>query len=286
MCKRLLIFSTALFLILSFGSCKKDVNDKLFEGPNSVVFEEENAEFTESDTFGFFTTRIVLVSKAFDKDITVNLKAVSLNGVGVIGEDFTLLTTSVVIPAGAYEAEVSYKLGENLNADGVKVFGIKLESNNGDLTMGFEGGNRKGTFEVTVQDNDCALDLISMGALDYVGTEDGYYNTSGDPSSGYIKFDPELEENDDPEYPNSLLSLNLGDWAGEPAILSFNTNVATPEIKVEPTFAFTAQGFDLYWIGTGKYVSCTNQIEITYALTFDDMETIAIDYVTDYFEPK
>ncbi len=284
--KRFLIFSAALLLILSFGSCKKDVKEKLFEGPNSVVFEEQNAEFIESDTFGFFTTRIVLVSKAFDKDITVNLSAISINGVGTVGEDFILLTPSVTIPAGAYDAEVSYKLAENLDADGAKIFGIKLESNDANLTMGFEGGERKGTFEVTVQDNDCALDLEAMGNLDYIGTEDGYYNTPGDASSGYIEFDPGLELNDDPAYPNSLLSLNLGDWGGDPAILSFNTNVATPEIKIEPTFAFTTEGFDLYWIGTGKYISCTNQIEITYALTFDDFETLAFDYVTDYFEPQ
>ena len=128
------IFSI-LFVLIAFAGCEVDDIADITQEEPVVVFENGtyNASIILTETTDNFPViRLRLFGEKQERDISVAVSIDQANTTAIIGEEFSLNSTSVTIPAGESYANVDYEIDRNkLEADVNKQVVLSLGNTSG-----------------------------------------------------------------------------------------------------------------------------------------------------------
>lgn len=255
------IYKSGLLLLMAAGlltSCEED--KVVYGGSDFITLDQANeTALTFNETDG--TKNIpVLLTMPLKTDLTINFTVSSETA--IVGEDYNLLTPTLVIPAGETTGNIQLQIidDEEFNMPHVLDFTVTGVSNDKiKIGTGQEGSFRK-SITIGNDDFDCPTDFnFWLGAL---SLEDvGFATTSGTGSAGGDCDILTVEGNlpGDDAAGNRIYKINF-----EP----FGTDGSAGTVTVLPTLVRVINSggtnYEAKYEGDGTYDTTTGVIEIAY----------------------
>lgn len=245
-----------LTAIAGLTACSDDTTF-LYDGETVVRFVSSTTTLSENDPN---VKGIVVVITSPDgkvSGVSADFTAEPANEAAGNGDTYEIVNeTNTLSFNNGISDTIWIRVVDNGEADGVKEILLTLVSN-GSAGVGLSGeAANLSTHLVVINDDDCSLD-ISNFAQDYNTCE-----------IGYAAFDAPVSVH--PTVPNTLVVENLGDWGVADAFLTFDPDVSTSEITVEVTIAGSLGGTPVFWSGSGNYIACTGEFQVSYQIIFED----------------
>ena len=249
--KKLRIFRTLVFLgAISFflASCGEDE----VSAPSEVSFTA--SEFTLGESDGSATLGFQLNNPA-TADLTIQL---SSSGTATSGDDYTITETTVVIPKGETHGSFEVVIRKDIIFEGDETI---------DVSISASGLVAKGTYEITISDDDC--DFIWIGNL--VGTD-----VNLDKAGVTYDADVVIAQVGDAFTIDGLNTGFISDWWGETILESVPvtfTMDGAGAITIVEQYIFTTDyngteyPYTIY--GTGQLNTCDGNLTIDYEMNQD-----------------
>lgn len=232
-------------------------DDNLFDyqGNTVVRFQSTSTTLSENDDA---PKGIVLVITSPDgkvSDVTATFEIEAANEAGQ-GDVYTLVNEGNTLNfTNGISDTIFISAKNNAEADGVKELLLKITTSNVGIGLSGDAANFS-THTVIINDDDCSLDIRNF-AREYNSCEVGYQAIDMPVSLGSAS--------------NTIVVENLGDWGIADATLQFNPDVTSSEITILNTQAGVLGGTTaVFWSGTGKYVACTGDFQVSYQIVFAD----------------
>ncbi len=240
---------------LLFVSCTEDDNF-FYKGETVVRFMAAGSTLSENDASIKAIVIVITSPDGMATNVSAQFKVEAANDAAqndvytIHNEDNTLSFSNGI-------SDTIYISAKNNEAvDGAKEILITLTDASVGIGLPGEAANFS-THLVSINDDDCALDMQKF-------TYD--YNTC---EIGYQGFDAPVTL--EPNTPNTLIISNLGDWAIADAVFTFDPDVSTSIITIENTQAGVLGGTTpVFWSGSGKYIACTGDFQVSYQIIFED----------------
>lgn len=243
--------------LISLTACKDD-GEFLYQGDTVVRFVSSTTTLGENDVSVKAIVVVITGPQGITPGISASFTAEPVNDAAASGTTFIIENeTDVLSFRNGISDTIYIRAVDNSDADGAKEIKISLASE-GTAGVGLPGeAANLSTHTVIINDDDCALDITAF-AQDFNTCE-----------IGYGSFDAPVSLH--PSQDNTLVIENLGDWGIADAILVFDPDVSTSTITVQMTQAGILGGTTpVFWSGTGKYIACTGEFQVSYQIVFAD----------------
>lgn len=256
--KKSLIKIAALAFTLALFSCEED--RVMYNGGDFVTFEDGgNESLSVFENAGTIDVP-VYISTPRDQDVTVTLS--TTDGEAVSGTDFTLETTTVVIPAGEEYGIAHLTLVDNADFGEVKSFTLSIvEASAPDVNLGLSGDT--GSFQKTVNiiNDDCPTHYnIWVGALDVedvgYGVTPGTGSVTPDGTCDVLRVDNNLGGVPSMVVGTKFDLLFTPDYEG----------ATTGTVEVLPTFTRMSGAYYVTYSAMGSYDEDTATITLDYSV--------------------
>lgn len=159
--KKIFFLAVGLFAI----SCEQNDHDlfKTFDDYTYVGFTNGNAAVSTAEDSGTFEIP-VLISAAQDQDVVVTLT--TTDGTAVAGQHFSLVSSTVTIPAGQYGASFVVNIVDDEDLNESRTFEIGLTANVAGIRVGLDGSIGTSEKTVLIVNDDCPTNYnIWFGAI-------------------------------------------------------------------------------------------------------------------------
>ena len=264
----------ATLLSLLFYNCGEENKANLIPNGNLFIAPTSEQSVLEDNSNGIKTT--IAYSDVADNDIQVNFTVESTDA-----NRYEVSPSSgiAIIKKGEVSTDIIITPIDNIAVDGDINITISLNTNNS-KPIGLEGNGKISTTKlITLKDNDCPIIFKDM-AGSYTGEH--IIPLTPDPTKTWLccggnqpaKITVNYDEN------NQTISLQgfgfgfvEGPWWNEKADVIFpvvvDVDPNTGEFQFDRVKHFHNQwGTEYYVEGYGKYLSCSNQLELNYRLYY------------------
>lgn len=192
------ITSWCLIATLFLVACETN-EPQVFEGPYHVRFTKNSDEIVENyhdpiDNANHpASVSIHIASPLLESETRIQYR---LGGSATEGEDYEIIGENMneaVIPAGESFTDIQFRVLNNRERQDNRLIKMTITSVNNDLKIGRGGGNLGRTFEYTITDDDCLVDLRNFqGTWQFEETAQG---GEGQSHSYEVEMRPNFEYN-------------------------------------------------------------------------------------------
>jgi len=246
---------------LATGPLQGDARVYLDPGNVTTVGEGAVAQSTAdgeiSTTDNTFEIKVLRTGNDFSDEVTVNYEFTAVytstndfvNEGDDASDDIEFSTDgTITIPANSQEGSVRIAVSDDVLSNGNRTISVSLTGVSGGYDLGFSDADPKTDITITLEDDDCPIDVENDWEGTYLLTEEftagvneGFSFFSGQTVLVDMELDPS-----DPSLTSVFLSDNedtdFGFMGSDPNSLKFNTCPVTVSIDNDEVFGFTALG--------------------------------------------